>query len=113
MTKEKKILLKKLLRQYKQSLNESLKEGDIVQISIKNLNYFFNKYGIEKIKKIISINGNKWKIDEIYNPRQGFFGADKVLLDDLPGGDWIIIINLNNNKIKQSVPDQAVKKIKI
>lgn len=112
MTKEKKILLNYLLKQYKQSINQSLRVGDIVQVSIKQLSYSFNTWGIERMRKRIARDGNKWKIVKLFNPHEGDFGAASVMLDDMPGGNYVHIVNINDKHVVQSLPDYAVRRIK-
>lgn len=66
MTKQKKLLLKQLLKQYKQSLNESVipKKGDTISIDMKVVNQHALKQGaagkhwLSIIRKMLKNSGN-------------------------------------------------------
>lgn len=100
MSREKQLLLKKLLRQYKQYLKQNgIKNGDTVSIDMKIVNQSDprqrrSSQGSDNLDKIITKTGNKLTVA----------GVDKT--------QGIVYINSKNNHGFWVVPLQSVTKIK-
>lgn len=112
MTKQKKLLLKQLLKQYKQSLSESVipKKGDTISIDMNVVNQHASGFGgpqwLSIIKKMLKNSGNNTllvhSVNGNYVDVSGWSGDSILGTAQLPISAIKTIVKQSKRRIKES-----------